>query len=110
MKSVIIIILAVVLIVPFSAFAQEESLSELDTRLDEENLQKAEDAGSIVDPYGSDIPQETIDEVTGEPDDTDSTNNQIIWVFVIITLIIMGFAIRKKRISSSKVSSSDERS
>ena len=107
MKSVIIIILAVVLIVPFSAFAQEESLTELEARLDAENLQKAEEAGSIIEPFGSNIQQETIDEVTGEPDQTDSTNNQIILVFVIIAFIIMGFVILKKRRSSLKVSSSD---
>jgi len=109
MKSVIIILLAVVLIVPFSAFAQE-SLSELGDRLDEENLEKAEDAGSIIEPFGSNIQQETIEEVIGEPDDTDSTNNQLILVFLIIGLIISGFIILKKRRSSSKVSSSDERS
>ena len=107
MKSMIIILLAVVLIVPFTAFAQEESLSELDTRLDEENLQKAEDAGSIVDPYASNITQETIDEAIGEPDDTDSKNNQIILVFLIIGLIISGFIILKKRRSSQKVDISE---
>jgi len=107
MKSVIIIILAVVLIVPFSAFAQEESLSDLGDRLDDENLQKAEDAGSIIEPFGSNIQQETIDEAIGEPDDTDSTNNKIILVFVIIALVIIGLVIRKKRGSSLKVSSSD---
>jgi len=103
----IIILLAVVLIAPFSAFAQEESLSEIGDRLDEENLQKAEDAGSIVDPFGSNIPQETIDEIIGEPDYTDSTNNQIILVFLIIGLIISGFIILKKRRSSQKVDISE---
>jgi len=105
MKSMIIILLAVVLIAPFSAFAQE-SLIELGDRLDEENLQTAEDAGSIVDPFGSNIPQETI-EVIGEPDYTDSTNNQIILVFLIIGLIISGFIILKKRSSSQKVDNSE---
>jgi len=103
----IIILLAVVLIVPFSAFAQEESLSELDTRLDEENLEKAEDAGSIIEPFGSNIQQETIDEAIGEPDDTDSTNNQLILVFGTIGLIISGFIILKKRRSSQKVDISE---
>jgi len=104
-KILVIIAVAVVLLIPFSAFAQEESLSELDARLDAENLQKAEEAGSIVDPSGSNIQQqEMINEVTGEALETD---NQIIWLFVIIAFIIMGFVILKKRSLSSEGKSSD---
>ena len=105
MKIIVIIAVAVVLLIPFSAFAQEESLSELDARLDAENLQKAEEAGSIVDPSGSNIQQqEMINEVTGEALETD---NQIIWLFVIIAFIIMGFVILKKKSLSSEGKSSD---
>jgi len=105
MKILAIIAIAVVLLIPVTVFAQEESLSELDTRLDAENLQKAEEAGSIVDPSGSNVQQqEMINEVTGEALDTD---NQIIWLFVIIAFIIMGFAILKKKSLSSEGKSSD---
>jgi len=51
-------------------------------------------------------PQESEKPSNGEPiiisDEDKSTNNQIIWVFVIISFIIMGFAILKKKRSSSK--------
>ncbi len=50
MKSVIIIAIAFVLLIPLSVFAQEESLSELTARLDAENLEKAKQTGSIVQP------------------------------------------------------------
>ena len=50
MKPVIIITIAfVLLLLPLSVFAQEESLSELAERLDAENLQKAqEQSGSNI--------------------------------------------------------------
>jgi len=51
-------------------------------------------------------PQESEKSSNGEAiiisDEDKSTNNQIIWVFVIISFIIMGFAILKKKISSSE--------
>jgi len=125
MKPVIIIAIAFVLLIPFSAFAQEESLSELTARLDAENLQKAKEAGSIVNPSGSNVQQQTqqmidcpsgyiakalsgggmvcVNEITGQQLDTDSTDNQMIWVFVIIAFIIMLFAILKKKSSSSEL-------
>jgi len=98
-KPVIIIAIAFVLLIPFSAFAQEESLSEQSARLDAENLQKAKEAGSIVDPFASNVEQQT--QETEQLRDIDSTDNQIIWVFVIISFIIMGFAILKKKSSSN---------
>jgi len=36
-------------------------------------------------------------------DEEKSDNNQIIWVFVIISFIIMGFAILKKKVQHQKV-------
>jgi len=51
-------------------------------------------------------PQESEKSSNGEAiiisDEDKSANNQIIWVFVIISFIIMGFAILKKKISSSE--------
>jgi len=127
-KPVIIIAIAFVLLIPLSVFAQEESLSEMTARLDAENLQKAKEAGSIVNPSGSNVQQQTqqmincpsgyiakaisgggiicVNEVTGQQLDTDSTgftDNQIVWVFVIIAFIIMGFAVLKKKSSSSEL-------
>ena len=126
MKPVIIIAIAFVLLIPLTVFAQEESLSELTARLDAENLQKAKEAGSIVEPSDSNVQQQTqemincpsgyvakaisgggiicVNEVTGQQLDTDSTgftDNQTVWVFVIIAFIIMGFAVLKKKSSSS---------
>jgi len=50
-------------------------------------------------------PQESEKSSNGEsiiiPDEDKSANNQIIWVFVIISFIIMGFAILKKKRSSN---------
>jgi len=50
-------------------------------------------------------PQESEKSSNGEAiiisDEDKSANNQIIWVFVIISFIIMGFAILKKRSSSN---------
>ena len=50
-------------------------------------------------------PQESEKSSNGEPiiipDEDKSANNQIIWVFVIISFIIMGFAILKKKSSSN---------
>jgi len=50
-------------------------------------------------------PQESEKLSNGEPiiipDEGKSANNQIIWVFVIVSFIIMGFAILKKRRSSN---------
>jgi len=125
MKSVIIIAIAFVLLIPFSVFAQEESLSELTARLDAENLQKAKEAGSVVDPSGSNVQQQTqqmincpsgyiakaisgggvvcVNEVTGQQLDTDSTgftDDQIIWGSVIISFIIIIYAVLKKKSKS----------
>ncbi len=51
-------------------------------------------------------PQESEKSSISEPiitlDEDKSDNNQIIWVFVIISFIIMGFAILKKKSSSTK--------
>jgi len=51
-------------------------------------------------------PQESEKPSNGEAiiisDEDKSANNQIIWVFVIISFIIMGFAILKKKRSSSE--------
>jgi len=126
MKPVIIIAIAFVLLIPLSVFAQEESLSELTARLDAENLQKAKEAGSIVEPSGSNVQQQTqqmincpsgyiakaisgggiicVNEVTGQQLDTDSTgftDDQIIWGSVIISFIIIIYAVLKKKSSSS---------
>jgi len=50
-------------------------------------------------------PQESEKSSNGEPiiipDEDKSANSQIIWVFVIISFIIMGFAILKKKSSSN---------
>ncbi len=50
-------------------------------------------------------PQESEKSSNGEPiiipDEDKSANNQIIWVFVIISFIIMGFVILKKKRSSN---------
>ncbi len=127
MKAVIIIAVAFVLLIPISAFAQEESLSELAERLEAENLQKAEEDGFNVDPPGSNIQQQTqqmincpsgyiekaisgggiicVNEVTGQQLDTDSTgftNDQIIWGSVIISFIIIIYAVLKKKGSFSE--------
>ena len=125
MKPVIIISIAFVLLIPFSAFAQEESLSELTARLDAENLQKAEEYGTIVDPSGSNVQQQTqemidcpsgyiqkaisgggivcVNEITGQQlgGSTGLTNDQIIWGSVIISFIIIIYAVLKKKSSSS---------
>ncbi len=102
MKPVIIIAIAFVLLIPISAFAQEESLSEQSDRLDAENLQKAEEAGFNVDPPGSNIQQQTQEIEQQLDDSTGFTDNQIVWVFVIIAFIIMGFAVLKKKSSALK--------
>ena len=60
MKPVIIIVIAFVLLIPLSAFAQEESLSELTARLDAENIQKAQEAGSIVDSGSPSVSQQEL--------------------------------------------------
>lgn len=130
MEPVIIVAIAFVLLIPFSAFAQEESLSELTARLDAENLQKAKEAGSIVEPSDSNVQQQTqemincpsgyvakavsgggiicVNEVTGQQLDTDSTgftDDQIIWGSVIISFIIIIYAVLKKKSSSSVLES-----
>jgi len=102
-KPVIIIAIAFVLLIPISAFAQEESLSEQSDRLDAENLQKAEESGFNVDPPGSNVQQQT--QETEQQLDTDSTgftDNQIVWAFVIIAFIIMGFAVLRKKVQLQK--------
>ena len=90
MKPVIIIAIAFVLLIPLSVFAQEESLSELTARLDAENLQKANEAGSIVEPSNSNPPQQPYDEIDcpsgtyygldnqGNPACRDNETNQIV--------------------------------
>jgi len=120
MKLVIIIAIAFVLLIPSSIFAQEESLSELTARLDAENLQKAQEAGSIVDPTSPNVPQQTqqrincpsgyieravsgggiicVNEVTGQEfDDSvmidfDNTIGYIIIGVIIGVIIIIGIA------------------
>ena len=103
MKPVIIIAIAVVLLIPISAFAQEESLSEQSDRLDAENLQKAEEAGFNVDPPGSNIQQQTQEiEQQLDTDSTGFTDDQIIWGSVIISFIIIIYAVLKKKGSFSE--------
>ena len=58
MKPVIIIAIAFVVLVSIPVFAQEESLSELKARLDAENLQRAQEAGSIVSPSSPGVPSQ----------------------------------------------------
>jgi len=120
MKPVIIIAIAFVLLIPLSVFAQEESLSEMKARLDAENLQKALESGSIVNPLSPDVQQQPqqmincpsgyieravsgggiicVDEVTGqELDDSvmidlDNTIGYIIIGVIIVVIIIIGIA------------------
>ncbi|MCH8085139.1 MAG: hypothetical protein IIC15_01750, partial [Thaumarchaeota archaeon] len=51
-------------------------------------------------------PQESEKSSNDEPiiisDEDKSANNQIIWVFVIISFIIMGFVILKKKVQHQK--------
>jgi len=120
MKPVIIIVLAFVLLIPLSVFAQEESLSELTARLDAENLQKAQESGSIVEPSPN-VPQQEsfkkidcpsgytekavsgggiicVSEATGEElgdsvmIDLDNTVGYIIIGVIIFIIIIVGIA------------------
>ncbi len=120
MKPVIIIAIAVVLLIPLSVFAQEESLSELNARLDAENLQKAQESGSIVEPSPN-VPQQEsfkkidcpsgyiekavsgggiicVNEATGEElgdsgmIDLDNTVGYIIIGVIIVIIIIVGIA------------------
>jgi len=63
MKPVMIIGIVFVLLIPPSVFAQEESLSELTARLDAENLQKAKEAGSIVNPSSPNVQQQTLEKI-----------------------------------------------
>jgi len=120
MKSVIIIALAFVLFIPLSVFAQEESLSEMKARLDAENLQKAQEAGSILNPSSPDVQQQPqqrincpsgyieravsgggiicVNEVTGqELDDSvmidlDNTIGYIVIGIIVVVIIIIGIA------------------
>lgn len=48
MKTIIILAIVFVLLVPSSVFAQEESLADIAKRLDAENLEKAKQSGSIM--------------------------------------------------------------
>ena len=115
MKPVIIIAIAFVLLIPFSAFAQEESLSELGERLDAENLQKAqEQSGSNIQQQESfkkiDCPNGFIEkaisgggmicinEVTGQRLDESTTINfdeagtYVIIGIILIIIIVTGIA------------------
>jgi len=119
-KPVIIIAIALVLLIPLSVFAQEESLSELTARLDAENLQKAKEAGSIVEPSSSNPQVQTqemincpsgyvakaisgggiicVNEITGQQLDNstminlDNTIGYVIIGVIIIIIIIAGIA------------------
>jgi len=61
----------------------------------------AQDRINTYQPYAS-ITASLNDEPIIISDEDKSANNQIIWVFVIISFIIMGFAILKKKSSSSE--------
>ena len=120
MKPVIIITIVFVLLIPLSVFAQEESLSELTARLDAENLQKAQEAGSIVEP-SLNVPQQEsfkkidcpsgyvtkalsggglicVNKITGQKLDNstminlDNTVGYIIIGVIVVIIIIVGIA------------------
>jgi len=120
MKPVIIIAIAFVLLIPLSVFAQEESLSELTARLDAENLQRAQEAGSIVEP-SLNVPQQEsfkkidcpsgyvtkalsggglicVNKITGQKLDNstminlDNTVGYIIIGVIIVIIVIVGIA------------------
>ncbi len=74
MKPLIIIALAFVLLIPLSVFAQEESLSDLTDRLDEENLQKAQDLSPDV-PLDPMLQQKSLDCPPGTYYGLDNQNN-----------------------------------
>ena len=110
MKPVIIIAIAFVLLVPLAVFAQlipeptPELIPELTPELIPEPIPepKPELIPELAEPESA---QESEKSSNDEPiiinDENESTNNQIIWVFVIISFIIMGFAILKKKSSSN---------
>jgi len=98
MKILIIIAIAFVLLIPVNVFA--EYIIEVRKTIPEIILQ------IIPEPTPEpESPQESEKSSNGEPiiipDEDKSANNQIIWVFVIISFIIMGFAILKKKSSSN---------
>jgi len=130
MKPVIIIAIAFVMLIPFSVFAQEESLSELTARLDAENLQRAQEAGSIVNPSGSIVQQQTqqmincpsgyiakaisgggiicVNEVTGQQLDNSTTINlDETGIYIVIGVIILIIIIAGIAKASSKESEPD---
>ena len=63
MKPVIIIALAFVLLIPIMVFAQEESLAEIAKRLDAENLEKAKQTGSIMQPTNPNTQQQSLPKI-----------------------------------------------
>jgi len=100
MKPVIIIAIAFVLLISTTAFAQDSIKCPKGTYygLDNSGNEACRDieTNQIVDPNTGIM----TDSQTGEIILRD--NDQIIWVFVIISFIIMGFAILKKKSSSSE--------
>ncbi len=100
MKPVIIIAIAFVLFIPLAVFAEiiPEPTPELIPELIPEPTPELAETES---------PQESEKSSNGEPiiipDEDKSANNQIIWVFVIISFIIMGFAILKKKVQHQKM-------
>jgi len=106
MKSVIIIAIAFVLLAPLTVFAQ--LIPEPTPELIPEPTPKPtpelipEPTPELAEPESS---QESEKSSNDEPiiisDEVKSDNNQIIWVFVIISFIIMGFVILKKKSSSN---------
>jgi len=126
MKPVIIIAIAFVLLIPLAVFAEiipeptpelipeptpelipeliPEPTPELIPELIPEPTPEpiSEPIPELAEPES---PQESEKSSNGEPiiipDEDKFTNNQIIWVFVIISFIIMGFAILKKKSSSN---------
>jgi len=130
MKSVIIIVIAFVLLVPLAVFAQlipeptpelipeptpeliPEPISEPTPELIPE-LTPEPTPKPIPEPTPKPIPelaepeslQESEKSSNDEPiiinDEVKFDNNQIIWVFVIISFIIIGFVILKKKSSSN---------
>jgi len=62
-KPVIIIAIAFVLLIPAAIFAQEESLADIAKRLDAENLEKAKQSGSIIQPTSPDTQQQSLQKI-----------------------------------------------
>jgi len=123
-KSIAIIAIAFVLLIPLTVFAEiipeptpeptpelipepiPEPIPELIPELIPEPTPEPtpEPIPELAEPKS---PQESEKLSNDEPivisDEEKSDNNQIIWVFVIISFIIIGFAILKKKVQRQKV-------